>query len=450
IIVNSLRAIFENIITESRGDFSSLDFIESEASAFEMFAETFSENSAFSQSLKKYFENDGRYLSVKLLFENSSVNISDEKKATELFGTDMYLSASRLEDYFNCRFRYFCKFGLLARPLQKADLNPMETGTVIHYVLENILSEIGSEKLGSMKSAQIHILVDKYLNNYFTTQLGNISDFTARFRSRFMRLSKMLYSVVSRLADEFSQSEFEACAFELKIDKDADVKPKVIELDNGTVQIRGSVDRVDMLEKNGEKYIRVVDYKSGNKDFKLSDVLYGLNLQMFVYLFTVCSDKNSRYSGIPAGVLYMHAARSVYNLSREKTKEDMFRESDKEFKMKGIVLYDENHDILKSMEKDLSGKYIPVKATAKGGVKGCFASFEELGVISRKIENLIKQMGNELHKGIIDQNPVNGIGHEKTCEYCDYSDVCANRRIIDKNEMKQISDENVVELLKEE
>lgn len=121
----------------------------------------------------------------------------------------------------------------------------------------------------------------------------------------------MLNSVVERLAGEFSQTDFEAAAFELKIDKDGEAKPYVIPLESGSVSIRGSIDRVDTLEKNGEKYVRVIDYKSGTKEFNLSDVLYGLNLQMFVYLFAVCNDKNCRVNGIPAGVLYMHVSKRM-------------------------------------------------------------------------------------------------------------------------------------------
>ena len=118
--------------------------------------------------------------------------------------------------------------------------------------------------------------------------------------------------------------------------------------------------------------------------------------------------------------------------------------------MKGLVLYDESHDILSSMEKDLGGKYIPVKFTKKNGIKGCFASLEELGRIGKKVENLIAEMGNLLQTGNIEQNPINGKNHDKTCEYCDYSSVCANRRIVENREMEDLSDEEVLERLKEE
>ncbi|MDE6110427.1 MAG: PD-(D/E)XK nuclease family protein, partial [Eubacterium sp.] len=362
------------------------------------------------------------------------------------------LSASRLEDFFNCRFRYFCKFGLMAKPRQKAEMDAMRTGTVIHYVLEKLIGEVGSDKLSEMEENEIQFVVDKYLRNYFRNEMAGSDGFSARFTYQFLRLSKMLYSVVLRLAAEFSQSEFQAKAFELNIDKDGDVKPTVISLENGgTVQIRGEVDRVDIFEENGNRYVRVVDYKSGNKAFSLSDILYGLNLQMFVYLFTLCNDKSSEFSGIPAGVLYMHAARSVLSSERNISDDKLTSAENGEFKMKGLVLYDENHDILASMEKDLAGKYIPVRFTKTKGLKGCFASLEELGRIGKKVENLIAEMGNLLQSGNIEQNPINGKSHDKTCEYCDYASVCANRRIIENRETEELSDEEVLErLLKEE
>ncbi|MDE5605238.1 MAG: PD-(D/E)XK nuclease family protein, partial [Eubacterium sp.] len=360
IIVTSLKKLFPNIKEIKYSDIPDLDLVESKASAFELMAERFNENTEFSESLKEYFKEDVRFGSVKKLCENEDMKIDNANLSTNLFGKDMYLSASRLEDFFNCRFRYFCKFGLMAKPRQKAEMDAMRTGTVIHYVLEKLIGEIGSEKLGKMNDGEIRIVVDKYLRYYLKNEMGGSDDFSARFTYQFLRLSKMLYSVVSRLAAEFAQSEFEAKAFELNIDKDGDVKPAVIDLEGGgTVQIRGEVDRVDVLDENGERYIRVIDYKSGNKKFALSDIIYGLNLQMFVYLFTLCNDKSSEFSGIPAGVLYMHAARAVLSADRNIEADKLINEENKGFKMKGLVLYDESHDILSSMEKDLGGKYIP-------------------------------------------------------------------------------------------
>ena len=451
VIVNSLKKCFPEITEMKYSDIPDIELVESRASAFELMAERFNDNTEFSESLKEYFKSDERFGSVRLLSENDEMNIHSAETATKLFGKDMYLSASRLEDFFNCRFRYFCKYGLMARPRERAEMNAMKTGTVIHYVLENLIKEIGSAKLGKSSETEIKLLVDKYLKQYLETEMGS-NEYTGRFTYQYLRLSKMLYSVVGRLAEEFSQSRFEARAFELNIDKDGEVKPKAISLESGgSVHLRGEVDRVDVLEENGNKYIRVIDYKSGSKKFSLSDILYGLNLQMFVYLFTLCGDKTSEYFGTPAGVLYMHASRSVFGMERGADGDALSKEETKEYKMKGLVLYDEEHDILESMEKDLAGKYIPVKYTKKNGITGCFASLEELGRISKKVETLIAEMGNLLQSGMISQNPINGKNHDKTCEFCDYSFVCANRRMIQNREIEAFEDDSeVMNKLKEE
>lgn len=448
VLVTYLTEIFPQLDIISCERIPDCELLESRESAFDIMAQRFDENSSFSQSLKKYFENDGRYSAVKQLYENEDAVLNNKENAKRLFGKDMYLSASRIEDYFNCPYKYFCKFGLSARPLQKAQIDAMQTGTVIHFVLEQVLNEWGSDRLAAESDAHIRVIVNKYVAEYFKTQLGDTEVFTERFKYRFMRISKMLYSVLIRIKQEFSHSSFKAEAFELVIDQDGDVKPAVIPLEDGSVRIRGVVDRVDTLVKDGVKYIKVVDYKSGDKKFNLSDVIYGLNLQMFVYLFSICSDKSSKYCGIPAGVLYMHAARKVYSVSGEDEKTAVEKELNSAFKMKGIVLYDEEHDILNDMEDGIKGEYLPVKLD-KGNLKGCFVSLEDLGKIARKINSLVAEMGNDLHGGRIAQNPISGNGHDKTCDICDYSDVCAAKKYINKREIVKMSDEQVISALEE-
>ena len=124
-------------------------------------SERFYENTPFYSSLKEYFKNDSRYSSIEYIAQNKPLIIKDKKKAKELFGKDMYISASRIEDFYNCPFRYFCKFGLSAKKRTKAEIDPMQRGTLIHFVLEMILSDVGTKKLSTLDYAQIKELVDK-------------------------------------------------------------------------------------------------------------------------------------------------------------------------------------------------------------------------------------------------------------------------------------------------
>ena len=454
-LVRGIQAVFPDITSETYSDEFSVDMLESNDNAFEILATSFNENNEFVSSLKKYFETQSDYSSrleaVSNLVRNEEILINNSELATKLFKKNMYLSASRIEDYYNCSFKYFCKFGLGARPLTKAEMDPMQTGTVIHYVLEQLIKDKGSDGLVALDDREIVISVNGYLDDYLRNKMGDYDKFTTRFKYQFMRLSKMLVTVVMRLRDEFSVSDFKAEAFELTIgdgSKGEEVKSQVIELDDGgSIEIKGAVDRVDTYEENGKKYIRVVDYKSGNKEFSLSDILYGLNLQMFIYLFTL-TNSDSKYSGISSGVLYMHSARPVMSLARNTEESAIKSEETKHFKMKGVVLNDADNDIAKHMEHDLEGKYIPVKYSDKKGVYGNIVTLEELGVVSRKINELIVDMGASLHAGRIMQNPVNGKNHDKTCEYCDYSSVCMNRKEINHRELGEIDNESALAIMK--
>ncbi len=450
-IVSDIEQKYDNFCEYDISDLDDIDLVETKKNAFELMSEKFYENSPFYSSLKEYFKNDDRFASIEYLAQNKPLKIYDKKKAIELYGKDMYISASRIEDFYSCPFRYFCKFGLGAKKRTKAEIDPMQRGTLIHYVLEMILSEIGTKELSTLDYNQIKTLVDKYINKYFEDNMSSIKDQGKHFDYNYKRLSKLVYDVVAHLSEEFKNCDFEAKAFEMSIDKDGEVKPQALPLESGgSIQIRGSIDRVDVYDYNGEKYVRVVDYKSGTKKFKLSDILDGLNLQMFVYLFALCEDKSATLSGVPAGVLYMHAARNILNFdSSLDAKNKLNSQKESSFKMSGLVLDDDENVIAKAMEHNLEGKYIPVSSNAKG-VKGDLITLEQLGLLHKKIDSLIEEMGNELQNGMIERLPIKNSTHSNTCDFCDYSDICANSKAIYNKIGANLKDEQVIENLQKE
>lgn len=457
IIVSELKNIFLNLEVHSAEAEYSVSAAETDANTFEILASNFDDNTEFIATLKEYFadkpEFESRLSAVERLSKNEDITIKNPDLARKLFKNDMYLSVSKIEDYYKCAFRYYCKFGLNARPRIKAEMNPMETGSVIHYVLECIVRDYGSKGLIELNSRQITSEVKKYLKQYLESKMGDYSEFTVRFKYRFMYLSKLISCVVLRLREEFENCDFEPKAFELSIgngENGESVKSQAINLpDGGTIQIRGSIDRVDTYTENGEQYVRVVDYKSGIKKFNLSDILYGLNLQMFVYLFTLCKSDNE-LAGKEAGVLYLHSSRKIYNVPRNDIDLSVLKEDSDAYKMVGVVLNDEENPIAEHMEHDLRGEFIDVKCSAKNGVSGSIVSLEDMGRISRKIDSLIEQMGVELHMGKIMQKPVNSTNHNNTCEFCDYSSVCANRKEIELKEIEELSFSDTLKKLKED
>ena len=242
-----------------------------------------------------------------------------------------------------------------------------------------------------------------------------------------MRTEKILFHIFDRILAEFRDSDFEMCDFELKIGNGADVEPIKIQLDCGSATIKGFVDRVDKLDKDGKRYIRVIDYKSGSKEFILSDVLYGLNMQMLLYLVSITRSKEGFYKDtVPAGVLYFPANIKPSHAERGDAEETRKKKLYSVSKMNGMLVGDE--EIITCMDKEKEGLFLPAKCDSKGALKGNFISLPQFEKLGRYMDNLIKKMGDSVHEGEIPAKPSLGPKHPQTCEWCDYSEVCLREK----------------------
>ncbi len=284
--------------------------------------------------------------------------------------------------------------------------------------------------------------MDHWLQVYAETELGGLDDKTTRFQYLYRRLTIILYDVAERLQDELKVSDFVPSDFELSIGNEAEVESYTLDLpDGGTLAVRGSVDRVDLCEKDGKTYVRVVDYKSGGKEFELSDILYGLNLQMLLYLFTIEQNGTGKYEdAVPAGILYYPAKRANGTTTRRDAPPE---EADVDNKGKnaqnGLLLGD--LEVLDAMEHGLEGNYIPVKLKRKKDGETSLtpvktlASLQELGQLHKRIDFLLKKMATSLHEGAIPATPAEQNGY-LPCSYCDYRAVCRpeepTTRVIEK------------------
>lgn len=368
--------------------------------------------------------------------------IHDPSIAIELFKKDMSLSASRVDNYYHCAFQYFCRYGLNAEPRKRATLGANHYGTIIHYVLEQLLKESDKATFVALTREQLHERVDHWLDVYAGSELGGLDDKTTRFQYLYRRLTLTLYDVAERLQDELKVSDFVPSDFELSIGKEAEVESYTLKLpDGGTLAVRGSVDRVDLCEKDGKTYVRVVDYKSGGKEFELSDILYGLNLQMLLYLFTIEQNGTGKYEDtVPAGILYYPAKRATGTTTRrDAPKEEASFDKQAKDKQNGLLLFDT--DVLDAMEHGLEGNFIPIKQKrSKDGETTLtppkmLASLQELGQLHKRIDFLLTKMATALHQGAIPAMPAEQNSY-LPCSYCDYKAVCRpeepTTRVIEK------------------
>lgn len=429
-IVLQCTKVFKNICVNDKMDFDSKkESMYALRPAFDTIAEMIGKGKKVPDSLLKIFSENPEY-SAKL---DSLINaknkvplkIFDKKNAEKLFGENLNISASQLEKFNLCRFSYFCNYGLNVRERLKAEINPMQYGTLVHYLLERFFSEYSKEQYSSMSDDELFEIVNTYLLEYSVSYFGEEQTKSNSFKYRLKTILDNVIYLMKHIMLELSQSEFFVADCELKIGEDVPSYTVVLP-DGHKIAVCGSVDRVDIMQRNGVTYLRVIDYKTGTKQFKLSDILYGINLQMLLYLHSIESSDSDKYGKVtPAGILYMPATVPYISADSLKSIDKLPDELNKNLKMNGLLLKDT--EIIHGMDKTDAATYIPVKIKAGEPVSATsLATLEEFGKIFKKVDMLIADMGKNIYDGNIEAKPLKG-GHD-SCEYCPYDSVCAYRQ----------------------
>ncbi len=451
VIFEETKKAFPNIIMLDKADFEkSKGAMYAVQPAFEEYAKSLSSSYGGLFGLKEFFSRDEYYQpksqAVMRALDKTPFRIENPENAGLLFGDNLRISASQIEKFNLCRFSYFCSYGLNIKERRKAEINPLEYGTLVHYILEKFFKAYKKEKYSLMSDEEISKFVRSVLQNYVEEYFGGKESKTKSFLFKLSVLGENVSVLLRHIVKELAQSDFYVSDCELKIGKD--IPSYTVKLPTGqNIAVCGSVDRVDVMDKDGIKYLRVIDYKTGTKKFKLSDILYGLNLQMLLYLYSIKLNGKEKYGELTAaGILYMPATSPVISTDKIITDEEIEDKIDTALKMNGLLLDDIS--VIKGMDKTEKGKYIPVKINLDKPVsERSLATLEQFGKIFNKINMTVTEMGKELFNGKIQASPAKG-AHD-ACEYCPYDSVCAYRMSEPRNTFDVKNDE-VYEQIDEE
>jgi len=352
------------------------------------------------------------------------------------------LSPSSLETFYRCPYMFFCEKMLRVKPLERVSYTAQISGTALHFLLEKLLRDKGSRGLVRMTESEITEYIDAALSEFITLQSGEEGEGKERFSYQVSRLRNTAKAIIIHMAEDFAQSDFEAVGVELLVNDNGDITPLNLTAENGLpVSIIGRIDRVDSCRIDDFDYIRVVDYKSGSRDFKLYEVEYGLNMQMLIYLFAVCGDKNKPFGEArPAGILYSPARivpMPCHKKRYKKTSVDDYIA--KALCAKGLLLREEK--VLTAMEQKLEGVFIPVshsdigENTAKKKPSKSLCSGEDFNNLKEKVSEKIKGMADALVSGELSPLPIRS-SMLNPCDYCSYAMLCNNANGEHFREMK--------------
>lgn len=346
-----------------------------------------------------------------------------------LFAGEIRLSPSRLEKYALCPFSFFCESGLGLHARRRAEFDPLESGTMVHYILQEMVGRYGGKALAQMEEARLRTESAGLLQKALEEKIQG-KEMPRRFQYLFARQVETVVVLLRHLGEEFSQSAFVPAELELRIRTDAPCKPLMIQGPDGfPVIVEGVVDRLDLYETPQKRYLRVVDYKTGIKKFDLSDISQGLNLQMLIYLFSLCDSYGgeSAWRNTPAGVLYMPARAEIIEARREIQGEKLEAMHDDKLKMNGLLLNERS--VLEAMEPGVQGRFIPAKLS--GGVldsrKSTVLSQAQFAQIRGAVESQLGKMVSGMKAGHVEALPA--LRSEQTdgksvCDFCEYAMIC--------------------------
>ena len=451
-IIDVTKATISDVACVSTTEMDSFQLVESDDSAFSLFAKNYNENNEIHSTLLEYFKNKpeykGRLEALTNVAGKRDFHFNDSSVSERLFRENMYLSASKVEAYYNCPFSYFLRYGLKAEPLRIAELDPAQSGTIVHLVMEHILQKYPKGDFVSASEEDLCKDVEDVLQKYIDEKMGGTADKSKRFIFLYNHLIKTCMAIISRLKEEFSAGAFEPCGFEVEIGGEK-IPAYELDLEKGKVSVKGSVDRIDMMEKDGIKYLRVIDYKTGKKEFKLSELFSGINIQMVLYLMALEKNGKSVYGDfIPSGILYLPSRIGVadYLKSRAPKTEEISNQKIVSGKLSGMIL--ESLSVLKGMGAIDSPKYFPAGYDdAKEKFTGNTFSQKDFSNLSSMIYDKIKKMGNSLHEGFIPAIPAGVNDEGKMCKYCSYKSVCGYEYGDEVCEILNVSHKDAIDML---
>ena len=344
-----------------------------------------------------------------------------------LYGQKLTLSASQIDQAAECRMAYFLRYGLRAKERKEAAIDPAEFGTFVHYVLEKTAGEI-MEKGGFHVVSQEETLeiAHKYAKEYAESRFADLD--SERLVYLFQRNALELDAVVKELWQELSESEFRPVAFELHFGRDGDMAAVSVPGEKMDAVLQGFVDRVDQFDDGHRNYFRVVDYKTGRKDFDYCDVFNGVGLQMLLYLFAL-EQGGQRILGdrpISAGVQYFPARFPYLTEDGLLSEEEAAKARTAETRRRGLILNDE--DVIRAMDPGEELKRLSCRRKADGSITGDVADAAQLRMLKNYLFRLLGTMVDDIASGYVNPNPYTRGSSHSACAWCPYGAVCARER----------------------
>lgn len=331
----------------------------------------------------------------------------DKNDLYKYLNNKLLLSYSSLDNYNRCNFRYYLNNILKVTPYEETFMQFI--GNLFHYVLSKAFVD--------------DFNYDEVFDNYIDK---NFSKKELFFIGKLKQELKFIIDTISEHNNHCSLKD-ELYEDKVYIDLTGNIK----------VTFMGIIDKLKYSQIDDRYIVAIIDYKTGNPNLNLNNVIYGIEMQLPVYIFL--TQNNPRFNKIEVAGFYL---QKILNneISADK------KHSYDDLKKKNLLLQgysNENVDILKYFDDSYDDSKVikSLKTTSKG-----FYSYSKVinnSTIDKLVEitkNKIQESSDNILNGMFDINPKK-IGNDNLgCEFCKFKDICfrTEKNIVDLKEYKNL------------
>ena len=324
-------------------------------------------------------------------YENQFSGISKENLRNYL-DHKLLLSYTSLDHFYHCNFRYYMSHILKVDTYEETFAQ--KVGNLFHYILS----------IAFQKDFDFEVEWKRYHQDKI---------YSAKEKFFLKKLKKELQFVITTIQEQNTYNSLAGELYEQKIFKSISGEMKIT--------FMGIVDKIKFQKEDGVIYAAIIDYKTGTIETNLNQSIYGIGMQLPIYLYLVKNKKDWNSVKV-IGFYLQKMIQNEFTNDENKEYQQMKKEN---MKLEGYSI-----DKPEWIEK-LDSTYMDscVIKSLKMGKNGFYAyskilNEEKMNRLEHLVDKKLKEAAEQIENGNFRINPKQ-IGSKLVgCEFCKYHDLC--------------------------
>lgn len=362
------------------------------------------ENSKFGTITDNLLKLSSHYKDMKYNSYDNKYKMIDKTKIKEFFKDGLTLSYTSINDYYMCSFRYYLDYILKVNRFE--DTFEATVGSIFHKILSMCFDH------------------DIDIIRTYETEIENSNyEFNESEKFFLSILKDELVLIIETIKNQLSYTQLTNSMYEKKI---------VIDVDKDLqIRFKGFIDKILYNEFNGKTVVAIIDYKTGNPNLNINNTIYGLEMQLPVYIYLI----KNEIKDVKIGGFYL---QKILNNTTDKEKRldslklQGYTNSDLDYIDKVDSSFNDSK-VIKSLRTSSKGFYYYSK----------MINDEEIDILYNVVDSKIKEASMSILDSKFDINPKEMNNENIGCSFCKYKDICFMKQkdVVTLKEVKNIFEE---------